>query len=313
LHSPELYRSGRIDTSVNDRGADAAGFLSSPDHFAKSYIFRNAHSVLTQCIINVNPQAFTEKTSAPWRTQMRRSSLFRNLSLCLSLTAMTLASSSIAHAQDPGIVVRKADAVARLIRREAYQMRGPVLNQVENALDAILALVRRGRGSHNSNPTSSVCKFMGPGTFQYSTYKYRISLDDKVVEASDSFDTILQKLSQYQDDGLCNIDSSAKCSLLPAGTYQYSTYKYRVSLGSDVVAASDSVDEAINVINSLSQAWACDQTISTVACEIMGEGTYQYSTYKYRVGINGQVYMGSDSYEAMRDFLVKMRNVGACL
>jgi hypothetical protein len=111
-----------------------------------------------------------------------------------------------------------------------------------------------------SNPeqlTGQSCNLLGYGSYNGNTWRYRVSIDDKVISATDTLANALEIIKKYRDAGLCTAKPTGICKLLGSGSYAGNTWNYRIAINEDVVAVSDSQDDALNAIISLRSAQIC--------------------------------------------------------
>src|SRR5690606_33459685 len=76
----------------------------------------------------------------------------------------------------------------------------------------------------------STCELAAEGRHGGFSYKYRLLMNGQSMEGSDHLDTILNRLDQYQRDGLCGRAYPKECTLAGEGRWAGFTYKFRPML-----------------------------------------------------------------------------------
>jgi hypothetical protein len=249
-------------------------------------------------------------------------------------------SSTLTLAASPSTVIQKASAVRQYLRVNAYSMDPWELDQIDRQLSNILSgnldqYPGQGHGPgggtdpypypgpgnqyppthYPPNPTPqprSECKLLGRGDYANWTYSFRLSVNGQVMEANDSLDTILGKLTQYRHDGVCTTVARDALTLGARGDYANWTYSFRVLLAGTVISGTDNLETALGLITKIQSSGAGIVLNPNLPCQLLPRGDYANWTYSYRVGVGAEVMSGTDTYSTASATITRLRQAAVC-
>lgn len=128
-------------------------------------------------------------------------------------------------------------------------------NSLDLALDKVRKLVDARLCSVGVQPQSS--ELLGYGPYKGFNWAYRLTLGGELLESSNSLDALVQASDKLRTAGLAQPDPRQRCGVLPAGPYKGYNWSHRVTIGERIVDASNSLDAAVQVMNSLRSAGFC--------------------------------------------------------
>ncbi len=104
-----------------------------------------------------------------------------------------------------------------------------------------------------------VCGLLGLGSYGNFNYRYRITVGNEIVKATDSFETAIQSINEFKAAGLCTTKTNPafSCTLHGLGAYGNFNYRYRVAINQKFVYASDNQNQALQTIKQLKNAGLC--------------------------------------------------------
>lgn len=154
-----------------------------------------------------------------------------------------------------------------------------------------------GPDHHGNGPT---CDLYSIGAYNGFSYKYRVGTRGNVLDASDDLDSALRKLTNLQQNRLCEIVPQGICAIRAIGAYGAFSYKYRVTIERDnhgsVFAASDDYASARVMFDKLRAVGICAQPMPD-RCEVHSIGAYGAFSYKFRIIKAGEVFAANDSLD----------------
>lgn len=101
------------------------------------------------------------------------------------------------------------------------------------------------------------CTVSGAGYYNGYHWKYRLNLDGRPFDATDSLDTLINKANRLQQAGVCRNSPAGRCMLGGGGYYNGYNWNHIVRIENEPVDASDSLETAIGKMNQFRFAGFC--------------------------------------------------------
>lgn len=156
-----------------------------------------------------------------------------------------------------------------------------------------------------------VCELSGHGSYRGMIWNFRMSLNGETVEASDSFESILSRMNQYQTNGLCRQATPKECSISGRGSYRGLTWNYRVNLNGSPIQATDNFSSLQNIVRRLQDANVCFVQ-PRERCQLMPGGSYRGLRWNYLINIGYETVDASDYFNSAVSRMEEMRRSGFC-
>jgi hypothetical protein len=127
-------------------------------------------------------------------------------------------------------------------------------NSLTEALGKITKLQQAGVCSTRNRNT---CSMDGYGTYKGYYFNYKILLNGEVVDSTNEFTDLTQKLNALRAANLCRVRATEKCELNGRGTYKGYYFDYLIAVGGNTVDGSNDFNAATSRLTQLRSLGIC--------------------------------------------------------
>ncbi len=159
-------------------------------------------------------------------------------------------------------------------------------------------------------PSGPACEIVEAGTFNYRSYAYRVAVNGNVLDASNDLNEFLGKVARLREARVCDSLPTA-CVLEEAGTWNYRSYKHRVTVGKVLFWGGDVLSDVLTTTQTLKNAAICTP-VPTEPCTLAGPGTWDYRSYANRVMLGNKVVYGSNDINVAIGTMSDLRKANYC-